>query len=48
MKEESILNNKNFEIGIYTLADIGPDPLTGKEPSAKQRLKEIIEVCKIG
>ncbi len=47
MKQESISNNTDFEIGIYTLADIGPDPLTGKEPSAKQRLQEIIESAKL-
>lgn len=47
MKEERALNNSSFEIGIYTLADIGPDPYTGKEMSAGQRLKEIIEAAKL-
>ncbi|MGG3449285.1 LLM class flavin-dependent oxidoreductase [Domibacillus aminovorans] len=47
MKEERALNNSGFDIGIYTLADIGPDPHTGKEISAGQRLKEIIEAAKL-
>lgn len=44
MNEEK---KSGFEIGIYTLADIGPDPLTGKVPSAHQRLQEIIEAAKL-
>ncbi len=36
-----------FEIGIYTLADIGPDPLTGHTVSAKQRLDDIIKAAKL-
>ncbi|WP_099360951.1 LLM class flavin-dependent oxidoreductase [Fredinandcohnia onubensis] len=36
----------DFEIGIYTLADIGPDPLTGKTITAKERVKEIIQAAK--
>lgn len=36
-----------FEVGIYTLADLGPDPLTGDTITAKQRLKEIIEAAKL-
>ena len=47
MTEERTVNNPGFEIGIYTLADIGPDPLTGNVPSAQQRLKEIIEAAKL-
>ncbi len=47
MKEETTVNHSGFEIGIYTLADIGPDPLTGKVPSAQQRLQEIIEAAKL-
>ncbi len=47
MKEERALNNSGFDIGIYTLADIGPAPHTGKEISAGQRLKEIIEAAKL-
>lgn len=46
MMVDDIENKSKFEIGIYTLADIGPDPLTGKEPSAHQRLQEIIEAAK--
>jgi len=47
MKEESDLNHSGFEIGIYSLADLGPDPLTGQGISAKQRLKEIIEAARM-
>src|SRR3954452_24664028 len=36
-----------IEIGIYTLADIGPDPLTGKTITAQQRVKEIIQAAKL-
>jgi len=38
---------KGIEIGIYTLADIGPDPLTGKTITAKERVKEIIQTAKL-
>lgn len=37
----------NFEIGVYTLADIGPNPLTGMTLSAQDRVKEIIEAAKL-
>jgi len=37
----------DFEIGIYTLADIGPDPLTGKTITAKERVKEMIQAAKL-
>lgn len=36
-----------FEIGIYTLADIGTDPLTGQRPSPNQRLNEIVAAAKL-
>ena len=36
-----------FEIGVYTLADIGPNPLTGTTISAEERTKEIIEAAKL-
>lgn len=36
-----------MEIGIYTLADIGSDPHTGKTVSAHQRIKEIIDAAKL-
>ncbi len=36
-----------FEIGVYTLADIGPNPLTGSTLSAEERIKEIIETAKL-
>jgi probable LLM family oxidoreductase len=37
------MSNKGIEIGIYTLADIGPDPLTGKTITPKERVKDMIQ-----
>ncbi len=36
-----------MEIGIYTLADIGPNPLTKQTISAKERLDEIIQAARL-
>ncbi|WML57439.1 LLM class flavin-dependent oxidoreductase [Neobacillus sp. PS2-9] len=36
-----------IEIGIYTLADIGPDPLTGKTIGVKERVNEIVQAAKL-
>lgn len=41
------INQNGIEIGIFTLADIGPDPLTGKTISPKQRMDEIIQAAKL-
>ncbi|GAA0301956.1 putative LLM family oxidoreductase [Gracilibacillus halotolerans] len=38
---------QNFEVGIYSLADLGPDPLTGKMIGTKQRMDEIIQAAKL-
>ncbi|WP_340003042.1 LLM class flavin-dependent oxidoreductase [Oceanobacillus sp. FSL K6-0127] len=43
----STLKENGIEIGIYTLADIGPDPITGKTISMKQRIDEIIKAAKL-
>jgi probable LLM family oxidoreductase len=43
----STSNHNGIEMGIYTLADIGPDPLTGKTITAKQRMKEMIQAAKL-
>ncbi|MFC2949521.1 LLM class flavin-dependent oxidoreductase [Virgibacillus sediminis] len=43
----STRNENGIEVGIYTLADIGPDPFTGKTISSKQRMDEIIEAAKL-
>ncbi|WP_420800235.1 LLM class flavin-dependent oxidoreductase [Neobacillus terrae] len=40
-------SESGMEIGIYTLADLYPDPLTGKTVSAKQRIDEIIKAAKM-
>lgn len=37
----------SFEIGIYSLADIGPDPFTNETPTVKERLSEIIQAATI-
>jgi probable LLM family oxidoreductase len=39
--------NNGFEIGIYTLADIGPDPLTGHTVSPNQRVEDIIKAAQL-
>ena len=36
-----------MEIGIYSLADLYPDPQTGKTISAKQRIEELIKAAKL-
>lgn len=43
----SKINQSGFEVGIYTLADLGPNPHTGNTISAKQRMDEIIEAAKV-
>ncbi|OLO28545.1 luciferase [Alkalihalophilus pseudofirmus] len=43
----STIGKTSIEIGIYTLADIGPDPLTSKTITAKKRLSEIIQAAKL-
>ncbi|KAB2330509.1 LLM class flavin-dependent oxidoreductase [Cytobacillus depressus] len=45
MREKAGFENSGIEIGLYTLGDIGPDPLIGKTISARQRMKEIIEAA---
>ncbi|WP_277680309.1 LLM class flavin-dependent oxidoreductase [Gracilibacillus dipsosauri] len=40
-------NRNGMEIGIYTLADIGPDPVTGKTITVKERLNEIVQAAKL-
>ncbi|MEH7115989.1 LLM class flavin-dependent oxidoreductase [Neobacillus vireti] len=40
-------NHNSIEIGIYSLADLYPDPLTGKTICAKQRIEEIIKAAKM-
>ncbi|MGX6446327.1 LLM class flavin-dependent oxidoreductase [Neobacillus sp. K501] len=38
---------KGIEIGIYTLADIGPNPLNGKTITSRDRINEIIQAAKL-
>jgi probable LLM family oxidoreductase len=47
MNEDRIVEPSGMEIGIYSLADIGPNPHTGNTISAKQRIEEIIEAAKL-
>lgn len=39
--------NKKFELGVYSLADIGVNPTTGDRPTLKQRMEDIIAAAKI-
>ncbi|MGJ9458334.1 LLM class flavin-dependent oxidoreductase [Oceanobacillus sp. CF4.6] len=43
----STTKQNGIEVGIYTFGDIGPDPLTGKTISMKQRMDEIIRAAKL-
>ncbi len=43
----STTKKNGIELGIYSLADIGPDPFTGKTISEKQRMDEIVEATKL-
>jgi probable LLM family oxidoreductase len=43
----SITIHNGIEIGIYSLADIGPDPLTGITITPKQRMNEMIQAAKL-
>ena len=36
-----------MEIGIYSFAELYPDPLTGKTVSAKQRIDELMKLAKL-
>lgn len=45
--QEQQSDRSGMEIGIYTLADIGPDPHTGETLSARQRTREIIEAARL-
>ncbi|MFI7496256.1 LLM class flavin-dependent oxidoreductase [Kocuria sp. M4R2S49] len=35
----------NFEIGIFSLGEVVPDPVTGTRPDSRQRLRDIIELA---
>lgn len=41
------MTHTGFEIGIYTLGDICPDPFTKKTISAKQRIQEVLKAAKL-
>ncbi|GFZ91080.1 hypothetical protein GCM10010978_32320 [Compostibacillus humi] len=41
------IKQNRFEVGVYTLADLGPDPHSGEIISPKQRMDEIIEAAKL-
>lgn len=36
-----------MEIGIYSLADLYPEPETGKTIGAKQRIEEVVKAAKM-
>lgn len=47
MMTDTSKKQTGMEIGIYTLADLGPNPHTGKTISAKQRIEEIVAAAKM-
>ena len=47
MQEKDGFNKAGIEIGLYTLGDIGTNPISGEIISAGQRMKEIIEAAKL-
>lgn len=47
MKGDSSIEHSSMEIGIYSLADLRPNPHTGFTISSKQRLQEIVEAAKL-
>lgn len=47
MQEKEGVKNTAMEIGLYTLGDIGPNPITGETISAGQRIKDIVEAAKL-
>jgi alkanesulfonate monooxygenase SsuD/methylene tetrahydromethanopterin reductase-like flavin-dependent oxidoreductase (luciferase family) len=42
-----LLSNRPFELGIYSFADLTPDPLTGKSISPAERLRNLIETIEL-
>lgn len=49
MRQETDSDHNSFELGLFTLSDIAPDPRTGKmeSESAGKRLKEIVAAAKL-
>jgi len=47
MQQQQNQSSKKFELGVYTLADIGVNPVTGERPNLKQRLDDIVAAAKI-
>ncbi|OCA82137.1 LLM class flavin-dependent oxidoreductase [Pseudobacillus wudalianchiensis] len=47
MQKGEEYKNTGIEIGLYTLGDMGSDPLTSKPISAGQRIKEIMEAAQL-
>lgn len=47
MEKYRIDPSKGLEFGLYTLGDHIPDPHTGERISAKQRIKEIVELAQL-
>lgn len=39
--------DRGFEIGVYTFGELFPDPLTGQQVSAQEKLKQIIAAAKL-
>src|SRR5690625_3129069 len=47
MEKYRIKPTKGLEFGLYTLGDHIPDPTTGRQISAQERLQQIIELAKL-
>lgn len=45
--EQQNQTTKKFELGVYSLADIGVNPATGERATIKQRLDDIVAAAKI-
>lgn len=42
------MNDMPFDIGIMTFGEVTEDPTTGTPPSPRQRVRETIELAKVG
>ncbi|ASK63943.1 LLM class flavin-dependent oxidoreductase [Virgibacillus phasianinus] len=47
MEQYRINPSKGMELGLYSLGDHIPNPLTGERPSAQQRINELVEASKL-
>ena len=43
MTSETATNQRPFEIGLYSFADLTPDPQTGHKVSPAERIRDLLE-----